>query len=107
MRSRETKRNVDMVDEMKYVKFVVTLKHKEMEMIVVFPEELTHSVVADNIRRAIKEEFGPVLGKVSNPNAGFFSWSPTPKVWGRSESLNVSSDEDDALLVWHTPSRYT
>lgn len=82
---------------MKYVMLKVELMDGLTESLpFIFPNNLTHSVVAEAMCKAVQQERGKVPVVIS---AGYVAPLRAVRTFGDSESLNVKSRPEDAFIV--------
>ena len=79
---------------MKYVGINVRMRGGTRRMVVAFPEDLTHAIVAKWMIRACREEWPTAL--LTTVSAGNID-PKTGETFGRSESLGKESDPKDRL----------
>jgi hypothetical protein len=79
------------------VKYVIMVTSDGQHLPVIFPDSLTHSVVAQGMQRVIADCFN---GQQSGPyHAGFVALGLDVSVGGDSESLGLKSHAIDAVRI--------
>lgn len=85
---------------MKYVMFEVTHGSFTRYLPVIFPDDLVHSDIAENVSNAIAQSFEITKLEINVANAGFInSMDCDVSVYGRSETLNLDSNPEDSLII--------
>jgi hypothetical protein len=85
---------------MKYIIMRITTEGTDhiLEVPIVFPELLTHSIIAEHMAPALRAHFE--RSTVVPVRAGFVSsMSSEGECYGASKTLGLSSDEDDGRLI--------
>lgn len=78
---------------MKYISFDVKMGSLTRRQVVVFPNDLTHSIMADGVLAALRNQFPTASLSI---HAAGFAESLVASTYEHSESMGIPADPEDA-----------
>lgn len=86
---------------MKYIMLYVEIKDTGQELMfpIIFPDRITHSVMAEHAAMALRMEYGGLGVLIIPTSAGRVTFEPHVETHGHSESLGLASHSLDYEII--------